>query len=43
MDKDIDYAHRVVEILRQPDTQLTVFALSELLHVAAQPERVTPV
>gem|GEM_PF-6401603 len=49
VDKDVDYAHRIVrgdivfEILGQQDSPLTVFAFNESLHVAARSERVTSV
>jgi hypothetical protein len=49
IDKDVDYAHRIVvghivlDILGQQDNLLTVFAFNESLHVAARSERVTSV
>jgi len=49
IDKDVDYAHRIVlgdiifEILGQQDSLLTVFAFNESLRAAARSERVTSV
>ncbi|MGF6240798.1 hypothetical protein P3T42_002549 [Paraburkholderia sp. GAS38] len=49
IDKDVDYAHRIVigdivfEILGQQDSLRTVFSFNESLHVAARSECVTSV
>jgi len=49
IDKDVVYAHRIVdcdkilEILGQQDSLLSVFAFNESLHVSIPPERIISV